>query len=435
MPLIFFTIWFLIFFILFRRKSNYIYNPIIWLLMGWSLVFGLYFFSGIDYEYKLSLEAGAYFWAIFVSTFIGFKLSKKFGITLGKSKRKRIVPKINEFTSSTYKLYIGLSFAGGLFALLDILRLNSLSFDLHTSLNISGIGNIGILLSSIGLVMWLYECVRAITNNLRFRMSAFLGLGSYLLPGILTSGRQSSLIAVVSTIIILFYSFSRVKKYKYSIYIKAPVGIVAILLFLYTTVVSASRTAVSSKVALFEYMYACKLTDATANLLNYLGVFKTFVMEILFYYSHELSMFEVFWRYYDGPCFWGFSNLQLLSRNIMIEDNISIYDKIWIYLNALSNKAGVYGHVWRTASANCILDFGKVGGLIFALIIGYLLGRYYKKSIREKTVYHTVGLSLFCAGMFFAMQFSPICEAYWVYPIFWWLLLPFAERMLLKGKI
>lgn len=39
-------------------------------------------------------------------------------------------------------------------------------------------------------------------------------------------------------------------------------------------------------------------------------------------------------------------------------------------------------------------------------------------------------VALICAGMLFAMQFSPICEAYWIYPMIWWILLPFAEKML-----
>ena len=177
-------------------------------------------------------------------------------------------------------------------------------------------------------------------------------------------------------------------------------------------------------------MYKSSVSEETTDLLDKMGPFRTIIMEILFYYSHELSMFQILFSSYDGPLFYGMSQLSLVARNIPAGGGMTISDLLWTYYDSMSDKAGVYAHVWRSAAGNCLVDFGVIGGLIFALVIGYVVGTFYKKSRRNDSAYSTVGLALICAGMLFAMQFSPICEAYWIYPMIWWLILPFIEKIL-----
>lgn len=413
-----------------KKNTEKIYSPVVWLLIGWIFSFGLYTFSGISYYYKLSLSAGLFYWGVCLAVVIGFRFSQRHRLVFGMTSSVRLIPRLSTMTRKSYRLYSGVVIFGSILVVFDILRLNVISFSLHSSLNISGIGNIGILMSSLGLILWLYECIYAIQNNVKFRLVAIICTIAYLIPALITSGRQSILIMAVSSFVVLFYCFSKWPNYKYKVYIYGPVILVVIGLFVYTTLISASRTAVSNKIELFNFMYKSSISEETIGILDKLGPFRTIIMEILFYYSHELSMFEILFSMYDGPHFFGMSQLSLLARNIPAGNGKTISDLLWTYYDRISNQAGVYAHVWRSAAGNCFVDFGIVGGLVFALLIGYFVGAFYKRSRRNDSAYSTVGLSLICAGMLFAMQFSPICEAYWIYPMLWWMFLPFVERML-----
>lgn len=430
MWIVFILSWLLVSYIYIKKNTERIYSPIVWLLIGWSFSFGLYLFSGITYYYKLSLEAGLYYWGVCFAVIVGFRFSKKFHLKIGYNRKGRLIPKLNTLTRKSYRLYASGVILGSLMVVIDILRLNTISFNLHSSINISGIGNIGILMSSLGLILWLYECVYAIKNNVKFRPVAIICTIAYLIPALITSGRQSILIMTISSFIVLFYCFSKWPNYKYKKYIYGPIILAVVGLFVYTTLISASRTAVSNKIELFNFMYKSSVSEETTDLLDKMGPFRTIIMEILFYYSHELSMFQILFSSYDGPLFYGMSQLSLVARNIPAGGGMTISDLLWTYYDSMSDKAGVYAHVWRSAAGNCLVDFGVIGGLIFALVIGYVVGTFYKKSRRNDSAYSTVGLALICAGMLFAMQFSPICEAYWIYPMIWWLILPFIEKIL-----
>lgn len=417
-----------------KKNKNRIYNPIVWLVIGWSFSFGLYLFSGIVYYYKLSFFAGLYYWGICFAVIIGFSLSKKYRFAIRAIQNVSVVPQVNTLTKTTHFLYSICVVLGSLLVVFDIMRLNVISFNLHSQLKISGIGNIGIVMSGLGLILWLYECIYAIKNNVRFRPIAMVYIICYLAPALITSGRQSILIMAVSTFVVLFYCFSKWPKYKYKTYIFFPLILAIIGLFIYTTIISASRTDVSNKIDLFNHIYKSSISDETVWLLDKMGAFKTIVMEILYYYSHELSMFEILFSYYDGPIFLGMSQLSLLARNIPAGKGKTVSDIIWKYYDAMSDRAGVYSHVWRSAAGNCFVDFGIAGGLFYALVIGYIVGRFYRKRQLNDSPYSIVGLALMCAGMLFAMQFSPLCEAYWVYPMFWWIILPFIEKFFQRKK-
>lgn len=432
MVFIFIMVWFGLFFRTVKKNPQLLYNPILWLFFGWGFSFGLYCFSGIDYKYKLSLAAGIYYWLVPISAYLGFRVAKKYRFKVNRQS-KYLFPRINELSRSTHRLFSIFAWLGCILYIFDISRLNTISMALHGSLNVSGLGNIGILLSGLGLILWLYECMRAIISNNKFRVSSYLSALSYLTPALLTSGRQSILIFAVSTFVVMIYCFSKVRRYRYINRLKLLLALAGIILFVYITFISASRTVVSNKIDLFNYMYNSSLSESTVTLLDNLGVFKTFVMEALYYYSHELSMFEILFSTYKGPKFWGMSQLTLVARNIPIGNGQTIFDLMWKHLDQISSQANVYSHVWRSAAGNCFMDFGIVGGLIYAFVCGYAVGRFYKKNQNASSIYNTVGLALLSAGMLFAMQFSPICEGYWLYPFFWWLVLPFVDKVINKS--
>lgn len=440
MALVFIALWIGLFFYLLKKKKGLIFNPIAWLFLGWGVIFGLYCLSGINYRYKLSLGAGLYFWGIAFCALLGFLLSGRVAEAFVRRSGRGLCrtaarlgghwPKVSELSPYMRRLCAALSCMGCALYALDVLRLNSMSFRLHEQLNISGLGNVGILLTGMGLIVWLHACMQAMLKQQMLRPTAFLGLISYLVPALLTSGRQNILILAVSTLIAFLYCWSRAGMYRYARKLLVPMIVVGVALLGYVTLISARRANASDKVAMFNTMYASTLSDGTARLLDALGPFKAFVLELLYYYSHEMSMFQVLFSGYSGPHYWGLSQLTLLARNLPAGDGGTVFDQMWTHYDAMSAEAGVYSHVWRSAAGNCFVDFGIVGGLIFALLCGLILGMLYRRVRRTGGLYGMVGMILACTGMLFAMQFSPFCEAYWLYPLFWWLALPFGERIL-----
>lgn len=433
MSIVFITLWFSSFLFAYKKNNDLIYNPIAWLLLGFGFCFGVYFTAGIDYTYKLSFAAGTYYWLVVIMTALGFKLSKKVKFTINSDAPKKRFAKVNEISKSTYLIYVVFVVVGAALYVFDVFRLNGMRRNLHSGLVLSAIGNIGILLTGLGLLLWLYDTVNAIKHNRKISFFAYVSLVCYIIPSVITSGRQNLLIASVASVVVLFYSFSINKKYRYKMSLFLPIAIALVLMLIYVTVISVSRTEVDNKIELFDYMYRSNMSKETENLLNSLGALKPFYMEILYYYSHELSMFESFFRLYDGPKFWGLAQFSLLARNIPAGNDLMVADVINSAIKEYSDNAGLYNHVWRSAAGSVMLDFGIVGGQIFSFITGYVTGRFYIKCKRELITYNVVGLSLVCSGMLFAMQYSPIGEGYWLYPFFWWLVLPIVEWVFNKN--
>ena len=157
----------------------------------------------MDYQLRRELIIGG----VCIAVVIGFKFSQRWRVVFGQRKNIHFIPRIELNYEKSYHLYCGVVILGSFLVVFDIMRLNVISFNLHSNLNISGIGNIGILMSSLGLILWLCECVYAIKNNVKFRPVAIICTIAYLIPALITSGRQSILIMAVSSFVTLFLLF------------------------------------------------------------------------------------------------------------------------------------------------------------------------------------------------------------------------------------
>jgi len=422
------------------KKPLAIVNPVFWMGIGWLLVAGLYFTSGYIYRYPPKLNGFVYFVFVYLGFAFGFSFGKRHIFVFGNnnSKRRRLMPSLTntELNEFNYKIFFWIAFVGALLFLYDFLRHNSLTIsnDLHTYSTITLIGVLGKIASYLGIIVWLYDINYSINNDTRVKLYAFLCGFMYLIPGLVTAGRQSVLIFLVSTIVVFVFSIRNNRHYRYIHALIFVGGAGAAVLLIYSTIVASSRTIVASKVALFEYIFNCRIPATTLEQLDNTGPLKTFFLEILSYYSHELPNFQVLFDNWDSGVFLGASQFQLISQNLPQSSHFS-YATVWSSIESISSNAGIYSHTWRTISGSCLIDFGIVGGILYMWLCGYIASRIHSHALQNKSSMDVVLLALINAGSFFCIQFSPFAEVSWYYPIIWLVIaIPVIVQLLIRNK-
>lgn len=436
MWLVFLILWFSVLGVFIIKAHKCMYSPLFWLTASFSFVIGLYYTSGFEYRYPLKFSGLFYFILIYIFFYLGYMFRSRVRLTLsgkrGEVKSKYSNYLINYQDHIMYrKVFFFISFFGVIIYMVDFYLHNVGRNNLHTESVISIVGVIGKILLLLSLVVWLHELAFAIQYDRRIHIFGYMCAIIYNLPAILTSGRQSLLIFMVASLSIYVLSIIRKKgKYKYNNELICFCIIVFCVMFAYLSLVSSSRQIVDSKVALFEYMMNCNISDNTLSLLNKMGGMKSILLEIISYYSHELPMFQVLIDNWETGHFWGMSQLQLISTNLP-ENNPFSNAMLWVELDRIAEMNNMYSHVWRTIAGNCFMDFGYVGGLLYMAVLGYISRSIYIMAKKKDSINSMVNLAILNAGVFFSMQYSPLCEGFWYYPVLWiYLGIPVINKLL-----
>lgn len=489
MWIVFGIIYIAIFVFLLCKKSKCFYNPVFWMTMSAVFVIGMYYTSGYAYKYPLRASGLLYYLGVIICFVIGYFGAQKFKL-IGQGglfsaqcnvlaeKTKAISNKVQEtkcwkyltdkfdfliekisgiklykyvsakmsfvtekkefnrfYSGMNKRVYFLIAFVGGTIFLIDFCVHNTLfSDDLHTGAVMSSIGVLGKICLLLGIIIWLCDLADSVQNNKGLSVAGCCAAIMYFIPALLTSGRQSFILFIVATVAMFMYSLNVNKEYRYLKHFMLC-GIIGVgLIVVFCVFVAITRQSVNNKAALFESMFNCVIPEATEKLFLGMGAVGMFFCEIISYYSHELPMFQVFLDNWDSYPMLGASQFQLISQNIN-QDSAYSFTTMWEKLDLMSENADVYSHVWRTISANCIIDYGIIGGLIFMVILGYLAGRVYKNVMENNRLNNQVMLAMVNAGAFFSMQFSPIVEGYWYFPILWLLIGLPVVNFVVKGVI
>ncbi len=392
-------------------------------MVSWSLILGLYFFSGIEYSQNISSNT-----IIYVSvSLITYIVSFYYGTIINSRIIRRNILTSKELRINTKVLFIP-AMIGSFIWIIEIYRLNEVLFGQRIeNFRISLLGVLGYIFLSISLVIWLLELTYSLRYGSYIRFHGIVSAIIFLIPSVITAGRQSILIIIVSSTIIMLYSLRFKIPYNIRRSFKIVIVCLIAMITIYLIYISDVRSGVSNKIALFEYILGSTTSQDTINFANLFGPFKDLIMEGLYYYSHELPMFEVFFREYDGPKFLGFFQFHYIGRRLPISWGLN-YDNAWYYIDLMSERNDLYSHVWRTALSSIIVDFGRIGAQIYISILGILSGRVYNNYNKSETSYNFVLLAIICTGVIFSIQYSPFNETGWAYPLFWILLLPLMQR-------
>ncbi len=464
MWLIFLMVYVVSFLLLMWKKPKFFFNPVFWMVEAGVWVIGMYYTSGFVYNYPLRWNGLLYYLLVIILFCVGFFVGKKYKIRIRNNKNvskncavvtgiqnkiaanryyKGISEKVKKtveivmeqkfvstvcqelrqakdmFVVMNKKIYSLIVFLGAIIFLVDFMIRNiGNTQSLHTEAVLSKVGVLAKICLLLGIVVWLGELAYAVQNNKKPSIVGCLAAISYFIPALLTSGRQSFLIFIIATLAIFMYSLNQQKQYKY---LKQLIflGIAAVFVIVgFSVFVAMTRQVVYNKANLFERMFNCSIPEQTKKIFSLMGPIGMLLCEVISYYSHELPMFQVFLDNWNSAPMLGTSQFPLISTNIS-QNSMFSHTAMWDKLNIMSEEANVYAHVWRTISADCIIDFGIIGGLIFMLFLGWIAGCIYRKTLENNTMKNQILLAMVNSGVFFSMQFSPLAEGYWYFPMLW----------------
>lgn len=415
--------------ILLIRKANAISSPLFWLFSSWALICGMYFLSGVEYKYALKWT-GALYLAMCLSLFvILYLIGKKYPIYLRTNPLYKISKDIPVNIGFEFRI---LAIIGCAIYLEELLRMNAgrtLS-EIHAYQNMSTFGVIAFLFSTITPLIWLYDLDDAIRNNKFINILSVINIALFLIPGIFIGGRQAILIIGIETVIVLFLRLSKYKDYKYKRVILISICIALVFAFAYFVGVMQERTTAAYRTKSFDKSFNSYTPPKIIEQIDDLGNFKSAYIELYQYYSHELPMFQLFYDHYDGPTTYGLFQLKYLS----IESLGISYKVVWDHIDQMAKETGTSSHVWRTAIYQFIVDFGKIGTLIFAALLGYGTGRIKQKYDANDSTRNIVLLAFICTGLVFSIQYSPFYETGWAWPFYWMLIIPIIDKIVFRNK-
>lgn len=117
---------------------------------------------------------------------------------------------------------------------------------------------------------------------------------------------------------------------------------------------------------LFEFQFHPWLEQVFANM----GVgLRGAIVEAIIYFSSPVGLFENF-IHQQWNIYWGETSFPFLARQLQRLTNAPLALALVEKVDTL-NQSGVIGVGWTTAISSFILDFGRIGALLFMAVLGY----------------------------------------------------------------
>ncbi len=408
-----------------KYKTLNLISPIFWLYISWLFLFIIYFFSGINYTYKIQFNSFIY---IFIS-FILFGFFYFFGLKFNSKIR-------NKTSHNSRVLSVNLIFyfsiLGWFIWIFEVFRLNDIVFGQRINdFSISILGLIGYLFLDLSLLVWIFYLFNAKSNKLRITPIAIISPLIYITPAIITAGRQPILILVFTTIILIGFKYKTYLKVLNSIKIKRIVFLFFPLLFVslltYLFFISNERdvsTDFESKILLFEVITNSNVTQESIDFLELFGNLKSLVFDAKTYFSHQISMFQIFFDNWQDKLYFGSVQFGYISRRFPIEWGFN-KETAYLTLLGIAQQTNTYTNVWRTIFGEYIMDFGFVGSLIIFSFFGFYQGRSFRLYLNYNSPINFSLLLLMCVFSLFSIQASPWAETSWAFPFYWTILIKF----------
>ena len=423
-------------YIFYQKKNKYelILNARFWIFISWAAIFILYFFSGIKYKFNLNLYSFGYIILCLAIFFIGQYVIKKKKDKDEKDKDEK--DKIKDFKKINFLSLFVLAFISVMAYAIYIIKINNIEIGITRNINTNGIATILLLLSNSSLVIWLYELAYAILNEKKMTWYGILSGIIYNIPGIVISGRDALMIFFIATIIVLFYCGNYAKKVlglKGKMYKKILkfLGICLLIMLFYLIFLSNSRYGSTREAAIqmFKWSTDCQFPEYLENIYYKGGKVGSLILNIIFYYSSQLSKFSLIFEKYNGPYLFGFYQLHYISR--ILPDFMGLnFTNVTNAIQQIASNAGTPGIkvFWETAIGYSIYDFGKFGTLFISLIGGMLVEKINILSKKKDEIISILMRAFICIAMFLTIEVSPLFDYYYIFPLFWLMIIILFEK-------
>lgn len=407
-----------------KDKYKLILDNKFWIFISWGFAFILYFFLGIEYTQKLNIYSFGYiilYWALFIGGQYAFK---KYSKNKKINKEEKVIDlseKINLFPLFIVSLVCVIVYA------IYIISINNINIGTTRDIKTNGFATLLLIFSNSSLIIWLYELAYAIINEKKITVYGVLSAVIYNIPGIIISGRDALMIFLVSTVIVFIYCGNYAKKVlnkeckTYKTILKCLIAAFAAIM-IYLIFLSNNRygTDKSAVINMFRWSSKCQFPPYLEWIYYNCGGLGKLILNVVFYYSSQLSKFALIFEKYDGPYMFGLYQLHYVSR-LLPESwnmNFSIVSK---ELKIITENAGIPGLkvFWETAIGYSIYDFGRIGTLIMAFISGIFIEIVSSYSKNVKGIFQILIQAFICTAMFLTIEMSPIFDYYYIFPVFW----------------
>lgn len=409
-----------------KSNFNFIISDVFWVVTPWLISLSLYYFSGITYQYNLSIYSFSYIVLFWIMYFLGRFLGLRIKVNSNFIQNDQINVKNNN--KIDLKLMYIISILSTLVYIIYMLSRNKIVFGVTREFNNNMFGTLLLFFSESSLILWLYELAYSLLNDTKINKLAYLAAIMYVVPSLLISGRDAIIILLITTLIVFIYCgkfginvnntsgkfFKKVKKFLY----------LGILLLLYYFIFLSQNRYGSDMIKLFEW--STKSTFSK-ELLNIVFIFKGFgliLLNAIYYYSSQFTKLAWIYDNYNGPYIYGFFQLHFISRRLPESWGLN-------YINCVNSAKkmmtaqGYEGlsNMWGTVIQYFIYDFGRIGSIIMAFLFGIWIGRWRKHFNKNKDILSILMQVMICVAMFITIQFSPIYDLNWLFPLIWLIIL------------
>lgn len=419
-------------YIIYKKKNKYelIINNVFWILGAWVFALVLYFFSGIKYTFNLNIYSFGYI-VLFLGIFLLGQYISKF-IFKDKMTNNDEKTEKNDFSKKLnfLPLFI-ISLISVILYAIYIIAINDIKIGVTRDINTNGFATLLLIISNSSLVIWLYELAYSLLNEKRISWYGICSAVVYNLPGIIISGRDALMIFVISTVIVFLYCAIYAKKVlktegkmlkrviKYAI-----LAVCLMLIYLIFLTNNRYGTGEDAAIQMFRWSAGCEFPEYLENIYYNLGGLGKLIINIVFYYSSQISKLAFVFENYDGPYLGGLFQLHYVSRLLPDTWNLD-YSLVSQKLAELTNNEGVPGLkvFWDTAIGYSIYDFGRIVTLFISFICGIVTGKVNSWCKKNVSILKIIMQVYICIAMFLTIQLSPLFDYYYIFPLFWMVLI------------
>ncbi len=425
--LIIFLYLFFVFVYFARSRANTVLNSAKWFIFANLFLVIVYMFGGVHYYDKLSYYAMSFMLiniiSLLTSEHCGYVASIK------KSLYIRLAP-----SSLPRKIRIigFLCIIGSWFYITDIMGRGEFSIGLRQGGPLSPLGALGSIFLCTGLFVWLYSLYIAIETRRYPSLIGCLCLLFYVSADVITAARSQTITMAISTFIVFLYA---IKKSKFKVSARLCSFMITIMIFSsfifgYIYLISTTRSVfdpTADMVVFSESWFGAQIDNRTMNVLEQVGPLHKPISDLLFYYSHQLVNFSIYYERYSYPPTMGLGTFHYITRRF--ETVLGpLSDGVFNHIDKIFTGVSMSWHTWGTYQKNMLVDYGKVGAIIVNIILGFLMGISRRAVTDIPSPINVVLQALICTGAILAIHSTPFASVGWAYPFYMALLFKISLR-------
>ena len=387
-----------------------------WLIVWWSLVFGVTLATDASWIHKPSIISFGYLLLCFLMFYVGNRVGERTKVELPKEPDRIVNPR--QLHIYKYIAYLGLAMF-----VLDYYRINGFTYTSRTY-EISAIGAFGNLMIPALLPIGLYEVGYGIKEQRKVRFGGVFALFCYALPGIISHGREAIVFVVISCLSLVSMCLKQSKetfhippKYKKFIVVILFFVVVVVYFVLQKTRIRFTANDIST------FVYYHPLPSESRREVEQWGEFAFLYYAIAWYFGTQLPYLEFILKRYRGPYVLGAYEFNIISRRLPMSWGLNTEAVSSAQRQLFAQYGESFSALWPGFPGSLIFDYGRIGTLVVICVLGVFVGKITKKCRLKQSLQYQVAVSLLCMMMFTTIQMGPLFQYNVWSTMIWWMIM------------